>query len=63
MNKPCPFCGAESVVVVEGSTSRWAITECVECEAKGPPTRKEHIACPISNLDKQEALDAWNERA
>ena len=63
MNNPCPFCGANAIVVVEGSTPRWAVAECAECEAKGPPVRKEFIARPISNLDKQEALNAWDGRA
>jgi Lar family restriction alleviation protein len=50
-NKPCPFCGESGVIVVEGSTFRWLVAVCGNCDAKAPEARTE-----------QAALDSWNER-
>ena len=48
--KPCPFCGAQSTVLVEENAACWHV-EC-DCEAQGP-----------NEGTGEQAITAWNTRA
>lgn len=64
--KPCPFCGATSVRVCEGSTFRWRFAQCdscgaqageVRCQTLGDGTKEEWEAKAVAD-----AIDEWNHR-
>lgn len=64
--KSCPFCGYSGVNVVEGSTFRWRVAQCNECEARageiriqttGPGTREEW-----EQEARIQAIKEWNTR-
>lgn len=61
--KPCPFCGSHRGEIVHGTTYRWRVYRCSECDTRGPEIARIDIwtdegiaAC------KAEAIAAWNER-
>ena len=37
--KPCPFCGSTSISIQEGSTFRWMLACCNDCDAKSGEIR------------------------
>ena len=56
--KPCPFCGSTRIETKEGSTFRWRLAYCVDCEATSGEVR-------VAKQDEQAAADAmkeWNRR-
>jgi transcription elongation factor Elf1 len=63
--KPCPFCGNETISVVEGSSYRWRVAECGGCGARAGEVRINTLA-----EDKAQALadvviravSEWNDR-
>lgn len=59
---PCPFCGHVGVNVHEGSTYRWAVAECHNCEAKCGEARRS-TAGAIDETDREKAIAGWNTRA
>lgn len=64
MNKPCPFCGStQEPTVMIGTTHRWIIAVCPDCEARGPEVRRELMKQSPTAQDKSIALGAWNQRA
>lgn len=67
--EPCPFCGSTQGSVVAGSTYRWRVYECSECQARGPEeARLDRIGYDAIENEKREAavraeaLAAWNAR-
>ena len=62
--KPCPFCGGTSVSTREGSSFRWWIAQCDECQATSGEIRVSWKSFVISqHVTDAEALARWNERA
>lgn len=63
--KPCPFCGGEAQLVVNG----WkAFVQCKRCEAKTrtikhslPRKNAEHLSFAEAERDRW-AVEAWNRR-
>jgi Lar family restriction alleviation protein len=57
--KPCPFCGSTRIDTKEGSTFRWRLAYCVDCEATSGEVR-------VTSKDSPQARDAalaeWNRR-
>jgi len=50
--KPCPFCGGEGCVQVNGLTNTYGVV-CLDCFAETQPFWQ----------TEKEAIDAWNRRA
>lgn len=62
--KPCPFCAARNVSVREGSTGRWVVAYCIDCEAQtGEVRRPVTFARDVTDDDWPAAMDEWNRRA
>ena len=57
---PCPFCGGTDVSVEEGSTFRWAVAICNNCDAAAPEARAIH---GDKKKTQEAALTEWNRRA
>lgn len=65
--KPCPFCGATNISVIEGDTFRWRLARCNECEAQAPMVRIQTMGdgTPDEWEEKAKigAIESWNTRA
>lgn len=63
---PCPFCGSTSVSVKEGSTFRWRIAYCNECDAQAGEIRAQTSGEGHPNDWEAAAIDRaiaeWNKR-
>jgi Lar family restriction alleviation protein len=63
---PCPFCGATSVSVREGSTFRWRYASCDECGAQAGEVRRQTLGEGTKEEWEAEAtrsaLAEWNRR-
>lgn len=63
---PCPFCGSTSVSVKEGSTFRWRIAYCNECDAQAGEVRAQTSGDGRPNEWEAAAIDRaiaeWNKR-
>ena len=51
---PCPFCGSTTIHVKDGSTFRWIVAYCCECDAQCGETR--------ASLGHEAAFGEWNTR-
>lgn len=64
---PCPFCGYESVSVIEGSTFRWRLAECSNCGARSGEVRIQTLGDGTrehwEDDAKNDAIAEWNKRA
>lgn len=64
--KPCPFCGATEVEVVQGDTFRWRLAQCQQCGAQGPEVRIQTMGTgTLEEWERsavQRALEDWNQR-
>jgi Lar family restriction alleviation protein len=62
---PCPFCGSTDIVVREGSTFRWRIAICNECDATCGEIRHNTLADDQSQAEinsTKDAIELWNIR-
>lgn len=57
--KPCPFCGSTQIETREGSTFRWRLAYCVDCEATAGEVR---VNKQDSWQAANDAVKEWNRR-
>ena len=60
--KPCPFCGCETISVVEGSTFRWARGECCTCGASCGEVRVDTMNPRDEAKIREDVVEEWNKR-
>lgn len=65
--KPCPFCGETDVLIGEGSTFRWRVARCGNCDAQTGDVRipvigKDYLE-QWERVIKNLAMAEWNTRA
>lgn len=63
---PCPFCGSETIEIVEGTTYRWATAQCQDCGAQCGEIRRREPLQPTADArakDEAEAIGEWNTRS
>jgi len=64
--KPCPFCGGKIIDVVEGTSHKWRVAQCMECGSCGPEVRIMTAGSATTKesewLAKNDAYDEWNMR-
>ena len=63
---PCPFCGSENIVVVEGTNYRWSVAQCQDCGAQCGEIRRREPQWPTDEkkaADEAEAIREWNIRS
>jgi Lar family restriction alleviation protein len=63
---PCPFCGSESIAVVEGTSYRWVTAQCSDCGAQCGEIRRRNGYQPTAETkaqDDAEAIAEWNIRS
>ena len=58
--RECPFCGGTDVSVAEGSTFRWVVAICNNCDASAPESR---VIPNDEEKTRELALVEWNRRA
>jgi len=56
---PCPFCGHTLIETREGSTFRWRLAYCPNCEACAGEVR---VLKQDTEQAHDQAIAAWNER-
>jgi Lar family restriction alleviation protein len=56
---PCPFCGGTQIETKEGSTFRWRLAFCANCEAACGEVR---VVAQNSEQAHNDVMAAWNER-
>jgi len=57
--KPCPFCGSTRIETREGSTFRWRLAYCADCEAASGEVRvQDQGSWQAANA----AVNEWNTR-
>ena len=65
--KPCPFCGYQTIHVLQGSTFRWRYARCGGCEACAGEVRIQTSGEGTQEEWEQEAriqaIKEWNTRA
>jgi Lar family restriction alleviation protein len=64
--KPCPFCGGTNIETEQGSTFRWEVAYCIDCDAHAGEVRKDTLNDDVDVAEQQAALDAvaeWNRRS
>ena len=64
--KPCPFCGSTSISIQEGSTFRWMLACCNDCDAKSGEIRVDTLnnrRADALEKARRDAITKWNERA
>lgn len=59
--RPCPFCGCGKVFVEEGSTYRWVLLTCADCDASCGEVR--HVLGTPFAETAASLLKEWNTRA
>jgi Lar family restriction alleviation protein len=64
---PCPFCGSENVCVVEGTTFRWVVAKCINCDAQSGEVRIQTMGSGLpmewQAQATEDAIAEWNRRA
>ena len=64
--KRCPFCGCVDVGVREGSTFRWRVAYCLNCDAQTGEVRAQTLGDGTKDEWEvqacKDAIEEWNKR-